>query len=83
MLKRLFTEHPATVDETYGEHFLVATGFAVRLFVASLACMLHAVLPFLCVKTGSNAIALLHDRMVANRHRHPERRLASQASPTR
>ena len=69
MLKRLFTEHPATVDETYGEHFVAANGFAWRLLLASLACFVHAVLPFLFVKTGSAMISELHDRMVTNRNR--------------
>ena len=70
MLKRLFTEHPATVDETYGEHFVAANGFAWRLLLASLACFVHAFLPFLFEKTGSRVITDLHDRMVTNRNRH-------------
>ena len=68
-MKDLFTEHPASVGETYGEHFLCAIGFAGRMFVGSLACFLHAVLPFLFVKTGSGIITELHDRMVVNRVR--------------
>jgi hypothetical protein len=67
MLKRLFTEHPATVDETYGQQMGVALGFSRRLFLAGLACLVHAVLPWLFVKTGSRAIAELHDSIVANR----------------
>ena len=39
-----------------------------------IACLLHALLPFLFVKTGSRIITELHDRMVANR--------ARQAAPT-
>jgi hypothetical protein len=81
MLKRLFTEHPATVGETYGEHFLAASGFASRMFVASLACFVHALLPFLCVKTGSRAISELHERMVAHRNR--GRRLPAGIAATR
>jgi hypothetical protein len=73
MLKRLFTEHPASVGESYAEHLVAASGFAGRMFIASLACFLHALLPFLCVKTGSRAIAELNDRMVANRVRHDRR----------
>lgn len=68
MLKRLFTAHPATVDESYGQHMGVALGFSGRLFLAGLACLVHAVLPWLFVKTGSRAITGLHDSMVANRH---------------
>jgi hypothetical protein len=29
-LHRLFLSHPQTVDESYGEHFLFALGFALR-----------------------------------------------------
>ena len=81
MLKALFTEHPASVDESYGEHLAMALSFGLRMMAGALACMVHAVLPFLFVKTGSAAIAELHDRMVANRQRQPEGRLA--AKPAR
>ncbi|MBB3065237.1 DUF6356 family protein [Limibacillus halophilus] len=70
MIRRLFTAHPAAVSETYGEHFGTASGFALKLFLASLACAIHAVLPFLFEKTGSHMINELHDRMVRNRARH-------------
>ena len=64
-----FQDHPASVGETYGEHLVVASGFGIRLIGAGLACLVHAALPFLFVKTGSNAIAELHGRMVSNRRR--------------
>lgn len=67
-LKTLFTEHPASVDETYGEHFVMATGFGTRMILGGLACLLHGIFPFLFVKTGSAQISTLHDRMVKNRH---------------
>ena len=67
MMKQLFTEHPASVDETYIEHFFVASSFSLRMFFASLACLVHAVLPFMFVKTGSETIETLYGRMVANR----------------
>lgn len=67
---RSFTEHPASVGESYGEHWTVAMGFGLRLLGASLACMIHAFLPSLFVRTGSQAIEQLHDRMVRNRQRH-------------
>ena len=54
------------------------------MFIASLACLVHAVLPFLFVKTGSEAIETLYDRMVANRRRfekgHLESRDAARAA---
>ena len=65
----LFTEHPASVGETYWQHLASAWGFSWRMMLASLACLIHALLPFLFEKTGSQAITRLHDRMVVNRHR--------------
>ena len=64
-----FTEHPHEVGETYGEHFMVATRFGSAMLLGGLACMVHAVLPFLCTSTGSRTIRRLHDRMVVNRVR--------------
>ncbi len=69
-LKTLFTDHPASADESYGEHLGTALWFAWKLFGAALAALVHAFLPFLFVKTGSRVITELYDRMVTNRHRH-------------
>jgi len=77
MLKSAFTDHPASVGETYGQHMGMAFSFAGRMFLASLACLIHGVLPFLCVRTGSMAIADLHQRMVTHR----DRRTAEQREP--
>ncbi len=71
MIRRLFTEHPASVNETYFEHLCAAMSFATVMAVATLACLVHAFLPFLCVTTGSRKITELHDRIVANRVTHP------------
>ncbi len=68
-VQRLFTDHPASVGETYWQHLGAAWGFSWRMMLASLACLVHALLPFLFEKTGSRAITQLHDRMVVNRHR--------------
>ncbi len=80
MLPSLFTAHPASVDESYAEHMGVAFGFALRMFLGSLACLVHAFLPFLFLKTGSDTIVALHERMVAQRRRHPPGRLARAAA---
>ncbi len=64
-----FTEHPASVGETYTEHMRVALSFATAMAGAALACFVHAFLPFLCVRTGSGTITVLYDRMVTNRDR--------------
>lgn len=70
-MKNAFTAHPASVNETYGEHLSSATGFGVSMILGGLACLVHGALPFLFVKTGSRTIAALHDRMVSNRARPP------------
>jgi len=69
MMQRLFTEHPASVGETYWQHLGMACRFSFWLAAGALACLVHAVLPFLFVKSGSGIIAMLHDRMVVNRSR--------------
>jgi hypothetical protein len=60
-----FTRHPATVGETYGEHFVFATGVGSRLILAGIACLLHGVFPFLFERTGSRAITSLHARVTS------------------
>ena len=64
---RAFTEHPASVGESYGEHLGRALYFGLRMVFAGIACLVHGVLPFLFVRTGSRAITELNDRMVASR----------------
>lgn len=66
-LKAKFTEHPQTAGETYGEHFVAASGFSFSLFKAAFYCAVHAILPFAFEKTGSECITDLHERMVTNR----------------
>ena len=82
MLRALFTEHPASVNETYTEHMAMASSFGARLFLGSLACFVHALLPFLFEKTGSSIITELHQRMVTNRRRHAPGRLRAEAEVT-
>lgn len=70
MFTRLFLDHPRSVGETYLEHQRHALGFGISLLGAALACMVHALIPGLFVRTGSQAITRLHDRMVVNRTAH-------------
>jgi hypothetical protein len=67
ILTRAFTEHPASVGESYTQHCVCAAGFGARMVLAGIACMIHAVLPFMFVRTGSRTIAELNERMVVNR----------------
>ena len=68
---RLFNDHPASVGETYGQHLVHASGFGLRMMVGGLACIVHGLLPFLFVRTGSQQITTLHSKMVTNRSKLP------------
>jgi acyl-[acyl carrier protein]--UDP-N-acetylglucosamine O-acyltransferase len=67
MFRRLFLDHPASVGESYVEHFGVATRFGVRMLVGGMGAVIHGVLPFAFKTTGSRTIAGLHAEMVAKR----------------
>lgn len=71
MFRRLFLDHPASVDETYLQHMAMAGSFGWAMLRASGACFVHALVPALCEKTGSGIIRQLHDRMVTNRKATP------------
>jgi hypothetical protein len=71
-LIRAFSEHPASVGETYTEHMGRASCFGVRMIAAGCACLVHALLPFLFVHTGSRTIVELNDRMIAGRGTQPQ-----------
>jgi hypothetical protein len=64
-----FTEHPASVGETYTEHMASAWSFSARMAVGALGCFIHGLLPFLFTRTGSGIIAELNSRMILNRSR--------------
>ncbi len=70
MLNRLFTDHPASVGESYFQHMAAALGFTANMALTTVVCFIHAFLPFLFVKTGSGMINKLYNRMVLNRDRH-------------
>jgi len=74
LFRSLFTEHPASVDETYLEHFGSALYFGTKMIVAGVACVVHGVLPAVFVTRGSDTVRALHERMVLKRrkgNRHP------------
>jgi hypothetical protein len=66
-LIRAFTEHPASVGESYTEHLVRAICFGTRMVFAGFACLVHGVMPFLFVRTGSRTITELNDRLIASR----------------
>ncbi|NCP19162.1 MAG: hypothetical protein GW855_08400 [Erythrobacter sp.] len=71
MIHQAFTRHPASVGESYGQHLRHASAFGLRMILGGIACLVHGLLPFLFVKTGSRQIESLHGRMVVNRSKLP------------
>lgn len=67
MFRRLFLEHPASVGESYLEHASFAARFGWTMFLGSLACFVHALIPALCQSTGSKTVLQLHERLVQAR----------------
>ncbi|MCF8466809.1 MAG: DUF6356 family protein [Sneathiella sp.] len=74
----LFTDHPASVNESYVEHMEMSATFSFWLLAAGFCAAVHAIFPFLFVKTGSAIITKLHDRMVSNRVVRPAPRTGAQ-----
>jgi hypothetical protein len=67
--RRLFTEHPASVNQTYWQHFANAMSFGLRMIGGGFVCIVHALIPGVFCKTASGTIGELHDQMVVNRSR--------------
>ena len=63
MLAKVFLDHPQSVDETYGQHFLFALRFSATLFAAAAAALVHALIPCLFEKTASRMIHAMHARL--------------------
>jgi Family of unknown function (DUF6356) len=67
MFRRLFVDHPKSVDENYLEHFGVASRFGVTMIWGGLGALVHAVVPGWCITTGSDTIKRLNEIMVIQR----------------
>ena len=78
---RRFTDHPATVNETYLQHMGSAFGFATSMLLGALACFVHGLFPWLYAARGSDTIRALHHRMVTHRIVRPERTGRATAVP--
>lgn len=80
-LAALFRDHPSSVGESYASHMAGAISFAARMWVGGLACFIHALLPFLFTRTGSDATRVLHIAMVTDRDRVRGGKLVNAGAP--
>jgi hypothetical protein len=69
VLSSLFSGHPSSVGESYVSHLVSASRFAFKMIFGGIACLLHALFPFLFIKTASALITELHDSMLTNRQK--------------
>ena len=64
-----FTQHPKDLGESYAAHFLNASAFGLRMLAGGTAVLIHAIFPFLFVRTGSRTMDKLHRRMTGRSDR--------------
>ena len=69
MFKRLFIDHPRTVNETYIEHLIFAGSFGVKMVWGGIGAIVHALIPGLCITAGSDMIKTLNKTIVDQRER--------------
>jgi hypothetical protein len=62
-----FTQHPASVGETYLQHLAFACMFGCRMLAGGVACCIHGLLPFLFTSTGSRIVLDLHALLMRKR----------------
>ena len=71
MLDKLLMAHPRDIGETYGEHAGHALYIGFKMLGGGIACLVHAVLPGLFVRTASDAVDDIQDLM-SKRTRSPQ-----------
>jgi hypothetical protein len=74
MFRRLFLDHPRSVDETYREHLRFAGSFGLTMIGGGIAALVHGLVPALFSKTGSRALLRLNARLEESRRVAAERR---------
>ena len=55
-MKNVFTKHPHSLGEGYFQHMKFASLFGFNMILGGLACLTHAVFPFVFERTGSNCL---------------------------
>ncbi|MBO9713701.1 DUF6356 family protein [Sphingomonas sp.] len=76
MIERYFLAHPRSVGESYAEHAHTAARFGAIMVVGGLACIVHAVLPTVFMRTASDRVKQLYGEMLARQPAFTERKPA-------
>lgn len=67
MLK-YFTTHPASVNQSYWAHLLFACSFGFIMLRGGIACIIHALFPFMFQTTGSDNAFYAIEKYLKARH---------------
>jgi hypothetical protein len=67
MLYKFFLDHPATVGESYSEHFGVASGFGLSMISGGICAVIHAIIPRYFETAASDTVMHLHDKLISKR----------------
>jgi hypothetical protein len=65
VLDKVFFDHPRSLGETYWQHQRRALRFGTSMITAGVACLVHALIPAVFVRTASTMVLRLHDEMHA------------------
>ena len=59
-------EHLNEINETYLQHMAVAFKIAINMFLTSIICLIHGLIPGLFKKTASSQITKMHEIVSRN-----------------
>lgn len=71
-MNNIFTKHPHSVNETYVEHMKIALKYGIKMVLGGIACMIHAIFPFLFETTATSVAQEVVDH-VEQRKNMPEK----------
>ncbi len=62
-MKNIFTKHPNEVGESYLKHMFSASRYALTFLFLFVIALIHAILPFLFVRTASDIVCEMSGHM--------------------
>jgi|APSaa5957512535_1039671.scaffolds.fasta_scaffold759456_1 hypothetical protein len=63
VLKERLARHLRYIEMSYIEHLIRAMRFSMLLFLASIVCLIHSIIPFVLEKSASSIIKKLYREM--------------------
>ena len=69
MIGKIFTAHPKSIGMSYAEHGAGAVRIGLTMIGGGIVCLIHALVPGLFQKTGSEIIARLNEECHGRRAR--------------